>query len=166
MVNKPKTITEKENQFCELYVFGCDPYGGNARKCYADVYNCKDASKCLMKARDLMSRNDVHDYLLQLQTINRVETGEIKQRLTEKLLHIIDETSAAEFYDRRGVKLSVAPLRAVAVQASRALMDMYPVRVAQESKLELNGNGEQGIVFNVIVPNKKETNESLEEDKQ
>ena len=46
-----------------------------------------------------------------------------------------------------------------AVQAAKALMEIHPIKVAQESKLELKGNGDAGIVFNVIVPeqNKAET---------
>lgn len=74
------------------------------------------------------------------------------------LIHIIDETSTAKYTDRRGTELSPAPLRSVAVQASKALMEMYPVKVAQESKVELKGNGDSGIVFNVIVPQSNNDN--------
>lgn len=86
------------------------------------------------------------------------ETADLKARLTEKLLHIIDETSTAKYTDRRGTELSPAPLRSVAVQASKALMEMYPVKVAQESKVELKGNGDSGIVFNVICPQSNNDN--------
>ncbi|MCS3228840.1 hypothetical protein NXW89_03515 [Bacteroides thetaiotaomicron] len=44
------------------------------------------------------------------------------------------------------------------MQASKALMEMYPVKVAQESKVELKGNGDSGIVFNVIVPQSNNDN--------
>lgn len=100
-----------------------------------------------------MARSDVAEYIAELRKISNYETAEMKSLLTEKLLKIVNETSTAIYTDRRGTVLSPAPLRSVAVQASKALMELYPVKVAQESKLEINGNGEQGgIVFNVIVP--------------
>ena len=106
----------------------------------------------------LMARDDVQEYINQLRAIANYETADLKARLTEKLLHIIDETSTAKYTDRRGTELSPAPLRSVAVQASKALMEMYPVKVAQESKVELKGNGDSGIVFNVIVPQSNNDN--------
>lgn len=148
----PKTLSPDEKDFCELFVCGCEPYKGDARRCYEDVF--KDNSNIsLGKAKTLMAREDVADYISQLQKIAHYETAEMKSMLTEKLLKIVNETSTAVYTDRRGTKLSPAPLRSVAVQATKALMEMYPIKVAQESKLEINGNGEQGgITFNVIVP--------------
>ena len=106
-----------------------------------------------------MLREDVKSFLEELRSIANYETTDLKSRLTEKLLSIIEETSTAQFKDRRGTLLSTAPLRSVAVQAAKALMEIHPIKVAQESKLELKGNGDAGIVFNVIVPeqNKAET---------
>lgn len=103
-------------------------------------------------------RKKIYTSIEQLQAIANYETADLKARLTEKLLHIIDETSTAKYTDRRGTELSPAPLRSVAVQASKALMEMYPVKVAQESKVELKGNGDSGIVFNVIVPQSNNEN--------
>lgn len=155
----PESLNQKEKDFCELFIFGCDPYTGNARKCYEEIFN--DCSKtALINAKKLQEREDIKDYIAQLRKIANYETADLKARLTEKLLHIIDETSTAKYYDRRGTALSVAPLRSVAVQASKALMEMYPVKVAQESKIELNGGGDEGIVFNVIVPQSQKTNEN------
>ena len=56
------------------------------------------------------------------------------------------------YMDRRGTRLSPAPLRSVAVGASKALMDLYPVKEAQKHELSIGGAGEGGITFNVIVP--------------
>lgn len=157
-INIPSTLSQQEVNFCDLLIFGCDPYTGNARKCYEEIFQVS-GKVTLQKAKQLMAREDVKKYLDELRGIANYDTAELKARLTEKLLAIIDETSTAQFTDRRGTKLSTAPLRSVAVQASKALMEMYPVKVAQESKLELKGNGDAGIVFNVIVPeqNKQET---------
>lgn len=152
----PKTLNRQEIDFCELYIFGCDPYVGNARKCYEDVFD--DTSNVSMKkARLLMTRDDIQEYIEQLRKIANYGTADLKARLTEKLLHIIDETSVAHYTDRRGTELSPAPLRSVAVQAAKALMELHPIKVAQESKIELNGgNGEAGITFNVIVPKEQQ----------
>lgn len=154
--NIPDTLNQQEIDFCELYIFGCDPYTGNARKCYEDVFHDK-SSVSFKKARLLMAREDIQEYIGQLRKIANYETADLKARLTEKLLHIIDETSTANYTDRRGTKLSPAPLRSVAVQATKALMELHPIKVAQESKIELNdGNGGAGIVFNVIVPKEQQ----------
>ena len=102
---------------------------------------------------ELMAREDVNEYLTQLRIVANYNNADLKARLTEKLLHIIDETSTAQYTDRRGTVLSPAPLRSVAVQATKALMELHPIKVAQESKLELTGgDGNAGITFNVIVP--------------
>lgn len=63
----------------------------------------------------------------------------------------MSETSSAEYTDKFGVPLSPAPLRAVAVNAAKALMELYPIKCSQETKLRIDG-GEGGVVFNVIVP--------------
>lgn len=148
----PQTLSQKEKDFCELFIFGCDPYTGNARKCYEELFNVGSLTS-LKDAQELMAREDVNEYLTQLRIIANHNNADMKARLTEKLLHIIDETSTAQYTDRRGTVLSPAPLRSVAVQAAKALMELYPVRVAQESKLELTGgDGNTGITFNVIVP--------------
>jgi hypothetical protein len=135
-------------------VFGCDPYAGNARKCYAEIFGVS-STVALKEAKELMARPDVAEYLADIRKSATYQAAEVKARITEKLLHIMDETSSAHYTDSRGNELSVAPLRSVAVQASKALMEMYAVKVAQESKVELKGNGDGGIVFNVIVPQKE-----------
>ena len=153
-IRVPETLSQKERDFCELFVFGCDPYTGNARKCYEELFHVSSLTS-LKDAQVLMARDDVYDYLTQLKMIANYNSADMKARLTEKLLHIIDETSTAQYTDRRGTLLSPAPLRSVAVQAAKALMELHPVKVAQESKLELTGSdGNAGITFNVIVPEK------------
>lgn len=154
-ITVPETLSQQERDFCELLVFGCDPYTGNARRCYEEIF-LSSSSTSLKEARELMAREDVSEYLTKLRAIANYENVDLKNRLTEKLLHIIDETSTAHYTDRRGTELSPAPLRSVAVQAAKALMELHPIKVAQESKLELSGGeGNGGITFNVIVPQEK-----------
>ena len=147
-----KILTKKEIDFCDLYVYGCDPYKGNARKCYEEVFGVSGNST-LKDAKMLLAREDISEYIKEMSKTASYNTEEMKGRLTEKLLKILDETAEAHFTDRKGHELSVAPLRSVAVQASKALMEMYPVKVSQESKIEISGkDGDSPIQFNVIVP--------------
>lgn len=143
-------LSLEEKNFCELFVNGCDPYAGNLRKCYEDVFGYT-SNTSLGKANELMANPNIQDYIKQLSKISYDEAVAMKKRLTEKLLAIIDETSTATFYDRRGTQLSVAPLRSVAVQGCKALMEMYPVKETSETRLKIEG-AEGGVVFNVVVP--------------
>lgn len=157
--NVPKTLSKKEQDFCELLIFGCDPYVGNYNKCYEDIFD-EHGNTVRMKAKELVEREDIKKYIAHLRTFANYKTADVKARITEKLLKIIDETSTAKYTDRRGTPLSPAPLRSVAVQASKALMELYPVKVAQESKVEVTGgDGNPGIIFNVVVPDQNKNDE-------
>lgn len=151
---KETKLTEQEQLFCELFVNGAAPYAGNALKCYQSVFYSCDV-KDNIRAKKLLSRDDIKEFMAELEEYNSLETTHLKKFLTENLKHIIEETSTAVYRDRRGNKLSPAALRSVAVAASKTLMDMYPVKEAQVSKLNIEGGGENGIVFNVIVPESK-----------
>ena len=148
---KETKLTEEEQLFCELFMNGAAPYAGNALKCYQAVFKSDDV-KDNIRAKKMLSRDDIKAFMAELDDYNAQETAHMKKFLTENLKHIIEETSTAVYRDRRGNKLSPAALRSVAVTASKALMDMYPVKEAQVNKLNIEGGG---IVFNVIVPESK-----------
>ncbi|MDR1090103.1 MAG: hypothetical protein LBL79_03430 [Prevotella sp.] len=154
------SLTDREVVFCELFVNGCAPYCGNAAKCYEEAFNVSSTTST-GKAKKLLAQKHIRDYIEDLESLSYEEAKHLKKRLTENLLHIIEETSKAEYMDRRGTKLSPAPLRSVAVQATKALMDMHPIKEANINKLNIEGTGEGGVVFNVILPapdkQKKET---------
>ena len=144
-------LDENDELFCQLLVNGGAPYGGDPQKCYQEVYH-NQGKLSAIKAQELLKRDEIRDYIEQLESENAKETSQVKKFLSENLKSIIRETTTAEYTDRKGRKLSVAPLRSVAVSASKALMELYPVREAQVNKLNIEGNGEGGVVFNVIVP--------------
>lgn len=144
-------LTEKEILFCELYANGSAPFAGNAAKCYSEVFHC-DSKQAKHLAKQIIAREDIQAYLNELEGLTYEEAKYMKKFLTENLIHIIEETSTAQYHDRRGTMLSPAPLRSVAVSATKALMEMYPVKEAQVNKLNIEGAGEGGITFNVIVP--------------
>lgn len=151
---KETTLTNEEQLFCELFINGAAPYTGNALKCYQEVFHSSDIKDSL-KAKKLLARPDVKEYMDELDGFNAQEAAHMKKFLAANLKHIIEETSVAVYKDRRGTKLSPAPLRSVAVSATKALMDLYPVKAVHESKLSIEGGGENGVIFNVIVPEQK-----------
>lgn len=144
-------LTEQEKLFCELFINGSAPYAGNAAKCYSEVYKC-DSIHTKHLAKALLMREDIQQFIEQLEAMSDLDVKNMKKFLTANLMHIVEETSTSTYTDRKGTPLSPAALRSVAVSASKALMDMYPVREAQISKLNIEGAGEGGITFNVIVP--------------
>ena len=100
----------------------------------------------------MLSRQEIQDYLKSLDELTYEEAKYMKTFLRENLMGIIKECSTAEYHDRRGTLLSPAALRSVAVSGIKALMDLYPVKEASISKLSIDGAGEGGITFNVIMP--------------
>lgn len=156
---KETTLTKEEQLFCELFINGAAPYTGNALKCYQEVFRSNEIQDNL-KAKKLLAREDIKDYMEELEGYNAQEAAHVKKFLTANLKHIIEETSVAEYKDRRGTRLSPAALRSVAVSASKALMELYPVKEAQVNKLNIEGGGENGITLNVIVPEQKPTDKT------
>jgi hypothetical protein len=144
-------LTQEETNFCKLYINGTAPYAGNAAKCYKEVFKV-DTMETKHLAKELLTKPGIRKYLEELEKLSHEDTKYMKKFLTENLIHIIEETSTSEYCDRRGVKLSPAALRSVAVNASKALMEMYPIKEAQVNKLNIEGAGEGGVVFNIIAP--------------
>ena len=80
-----------------------------------------------------------------------METAAVKLQVGETLKAVMAEAATQNYLDRFGAPLSPAPLRAVSVNAAKALMELYPIKHAQESRLRIEGS-DGNIVFNVIVP--------------
>ena len=133
-------LTDQEILFCELYVTGDVPFAGNAVRCYQEVFN-DSTNKARYRALKLLHRDDIKKYIEEL--------GKLSE---EDAKHIIEECSSADFVDRRGNPLSPAAMRSVAVSASKTLMEMYPVKEAQTTKVSIDNKGESGVTFNVIIP--------------
>ena len=146
-----KELTEEETKFCELYVGGGSGFAGDHRKCYEEVFgkgkNVPIASRLLLGQPHVSAR--IREMIDSVEF--EVETIATRLQVAETLKAVMSETSSAEYTDKFGVPLSPAPLRAVAVNAAKALMELYPIKCSQETKLRIDG-GEGGVVFNVIVP--------------
>lgn len=150
-------LSEKEEEFCNLFIYGDMDFAGQHRKCYLEVFgetrNLAVASRKLIGKPHIMARIKELAALVQ----NETETLAVKLQVAETLKAVMEETSSAAYADKFGVSLSPAPLRAVSVNAAKALMDLYPIKHAQETKLRIEGEG--GVVFNVIVPETKPPHE-------
>lgn len=144
-------LTEQEQLFCDLYANGEAPFGGNASRCYQEVFNDKSRMAKSRAAR-MLARPEIQEYLKSLDELSYEETKYMKVFLRENLTSIIQECAEAEYRDRKGTMLSPAALRSVAVNASKALMDLCDLRGTQVSKINIEGSGEGGITFNVIMP--------------
>ena len=154
-------LTSQEKLFCELYANGDAPFAGNLVRCYEEVYQ-ERGSSVKHKALLLISKEAVRQYLDELIEMGYEDGKFMKKFLTQNLMNIVSECSVNSYRDRRGTLLSPAPLRGVAVSAAKALMDMYPVKEAQVSKLNIDGAGEGGITFNVIMPEQRKEDPKIE----
>lgn len=145
-------LTKEEKLFCELYVNGDAPFAGNAARCYGEAF-ANPSGNIRSKAVRLLAREDVQEYLNELEKLTFEEARYMKKFLSQNLVKIVEECSTKEYVNRKGVPVSPAPLRSVAVSATKALMDIYPVKEAQKVSIEGGENG--GITFNLILPEQR-----------
>ena len=146
-------LTIQEEDFCQLLVYGGKDYAGQREKCFREVFGeeyRKNVSLCshrLLLKPAVISRVKELAEALQSDT----ETISLKLQVTETLKAVMYEAATLNFNDRFDSPLSPAPLRAVAVNAAKALMELYPIKHVHESKLRIEG-GDGNVIFNVVVP--------------
>lgn len=149
---KTEVLDVREEEFCSLYVYGGAEYAGQHIHCYAEAF-ADEAGNVAVLSRKLLSKIPVQSRIKELATDlqGETETIAVKLQISETLKAVMEETSSANYSDKFGVSLSPAPLRAVSVNAAKALMELYPVKNSGDAKQR--GEGKMtGIVFNVIVP--------------
>lgn len=149
--DNPSRLTEKEEMFCQLYVNGEIEYVGRHVKCYKEAFQTEERNVSIL-SRQLLAKPHI---LIRIKTLTddlQTETEAVatKLQISETLKAVMEETATTSYKDKFGIKLSPAPLRAVSVNAAKALMDIYPVKHSQNGKVKIEGEG--GITFNVIVP--------------
>ena len=144
-------LTSQEKDLCDLYVLGGIKFAGKHRQCYKETFSA-DERTASIKSRELLSSPHIQARIRTMMenTKNDVETQAIKLQVTETLKAVMEETATGAYQDKWGIDLSPAPLRAVSVNAAKALMELYPIKHTQETRLKIEGEG--GVVFNVIVP--------------
>lgn len=147
-----EVLTPEQEQFCQLYVCGGMNFAGQLSKCYKEVFG-EDYKDVSLDARKLVREPLVMARIKELSAamMNETENIAIKMQISETLRSVMEETANNNYTDRFGNKLSPAPLRAVAVNAAKALMELYPIKHVHETRFKIEG-AENGVVFNVIVP--------------
>lgn len=150
-LNPSPSLTDQDKEFCEKFVLGKAPFKGDVVLCYASVFNDK-TERVYVTAYTYLHRDDIQEYVEQLRELEKVAPDDVKSKITQTLVKIMDETSTAIYTNRQGRAMSPAPLRAVGVQAAKALMDIHPIKVVHESKVELTGENGSGVVINVVAP--------------
>lgn len=148
---KNNQLTDNEKLFCELYATGDAPFTGNAARCYLEIYPDTPQHKARTLSLQLLVREDIKEYLAELGELTMEENKAMKNFLSANLKSIVEECSSSSYKDKKGLQLSPAPLRSVAVSAAKALMELHPVKEATVNKLSIDG-GDSGITFNVIMP--------------
>ena len=157
-----KPLTEQELQFCNLYVNGGLEYAGRPKKCFVEVFGEDTVKNPYASANYLMNKPHVLAHIKALLSSERFEmkvhvlgvekaARVYKNPKYETLKAVMDETATSDYTDRFGVPLSPAPLRAVSVNAAKALMDIFPIRHKEENRLRIEGS-DGNVIFNVIVP--------------
>ena len=164
-----KILTEEEERFCLLYVNAPSPYAGNATKCYKAVFGKineqdQDNVQASISANELLRDKRIADRIKQLEELNIINASTLRPRITQTLLKIADECAHTEYFDRYGVALSPAALRAVSVNAIRTLADIYGIKEDVAHKVAIEGAGGQGVVINVIAPQKSEQVDDVTDD--
>lgn len=170
-------LSPEEEKFCLIFTCGPSPYNGNASRTYELVFHKRTGIEDpnennriiadidnTLAARELMQREDIKTRIDQLKTENMVNASTLTPRLTAALLRIMDECSTLTVVDRWDRKVSPAALRSVAVNAAGKLMDMYGIKEDIAHKVVLEGNGKEGITFNLIMPESSKENDMTEID--
>ena len=145
-------LTQEEILFCELYATGDAPFAGNASRCYIEAFPDTNPAKARALSLQLLSRADIKECVSDLEILALEDAKSMKSFLSANLKAIVEECSTSSYRDKRGTALSPAPLRSVAVSAAKALMEIHPVKEATVNKLSIDGGGESGITFNIIMP--------------
>lgn len=145
-------LTEKEELFCQLFCNGGKKFAGNQVETYKQVFGDRDSNRLLIESNKLLASPAVTSRIKDIMTSKLENESYAKIRVLETLYAIMDETREAKYKDKWGVSLSPAPLRAVSVNAAKAIADICGFKTGSEAGVTING--ENNVTFNVIVPNK------------
>ena len=159
---KNTELNDKELAFCELFVFGNKEFAGQAEECYREVFG-EGVKNIPLVARRLMTKEHITTHIKELveQKESLTEHMAIKLQVAETLRSVMRETAKGEFLDKYGVPLSPAPLRAVSVNAAKALMEIYPIKHSASEGAK-DGSNSGNIIFNVVVPQTIQSDEKKE----
>ena len=76
-MEKSNQLTEQELLFCDLFANGEAPFGGNASRCYQEVFNDK-THLAKSRATKLLARPEIQEYLKSLDELPYEEAKYMK----------------------------------------------------------------------------------------
>lgn len=148
-----ESLSPAEAKFCDLYCNGGKEYIGKGGKCFIEAFGVeRTLHSAHLSAKRLLKKQHVIERIKELVNLTTEENLAMKKRLTESLFSILEETRDALYKDRRGTLLSPAPLRAVAVNAAKAIADLNNIGGTSEAKFTIDASNGGGVTFNVVVP--------------
>lgn len=154
-ISSIEMLSEEEERFCQLFCSGGKELAGNTVEVYKEVFGNTNKKQIAIESNKLLASPVITNRIREIMK-NQFDSDEHnlyrKMRVIETLFSIMDETRDAKYKDKWGVDLSPAPLRAVSVNAAKAIADICGMKSDGGSGVTLNG--ENNVTFNVIVPQK------------
>ncbi len=145
-------LTDKEELFCQLFCNGGKKFTGNQVEAYRHVFGDRENDRLMIESNKLLASPVVTSRIKDIMADKLENDSYAKMRVLETLFAIMDETREAKYKDKWGISLSPAPLRAVSVNAAKAIADICGFKAGNETGVTING--ENNVTFNVIVPSK------------
>lgn len=146
-------LSEEEERFCQLFCCGGKELAGNQVEVYKEVFGSTNKKQLAIESNKLLASPAITNRIREIMK-NQFDSDKQnlyrKMRVVETLFSIMDETRDAKYKDKWGVDLSPAPLRAVSVNAAKAIADICGIKSGDGAGVTLNG--ENNVTFNVIVP--------------
>lgn len=153
LISSIDLLTEDEEKFCQLFCSGGKELTGNQVEVYKEVFGCSNKKQANIESNKLLASPAITNRIKEIIK-NQFDSDEQnmyrKMRVVETLFSIMDETRDAKYKDKWGVDLSPAPLRAVSVNAAKAISEICGFKSGDGAGVTLNG--ENNVTFNVIVP--------------
>lgn len=154
-ISSIELLTEEEEKFCQLFCYGGKNFAGNPIETYKEIFGASNNKQASIESNKLLASPAISSRIREIiknQFDNEEQNNYIKMRVVETLLSIMDETRDAKYKDKWGVDLSPAPLRAVSVNAAKAIAEICGIKPGNGAGVTING--ENNVTFNVIVPHK------------
>ena len=119
-------LTAQEEAFCDLYVHGGMEFAGQILKCYRKIFGGTASMRDSAQARSLLLQPRMMARVKEMISTEQyeMETAAVKLQVGEPLKTVMAEAATQNYLDRFGAPLSPAPLRAVSVNAAKALMEL------------------------------------------
>lgn len=146
-----KEMPIKDKAFAELYVWGDSKFQGNPGACYKEIFGVATMAEAGRHGRKLVAKEHVSEEIAKQMEEYEILIKAEKIKNIRTLTKIRDEMSEAQYVNRFGEINGVAACRSVAIKAAETVNNMLGFDKPKEVNVN-HGAGDQGIVFNLVVP--------------